>query len=501
MAVRGTGRVAGLLVALSVSAVAPPGEAQFYWDSNGNTASGSDWIGTDNAASLVLRANGTTGLTIGYVSSGTPNVIGGYSGNGVVSGVVGASIGGGGAYMSANSVYDTYGVVGGGLSNAAGDGSGTVSDRPYATVSGGLGNYGSGAYSVIGGGRSNTADGSDAMVGGGRSNSTSSGNSYQTVAGGYSNSVTGNYGFVGGGYSNAAAGGAVVAGGYDGTASADYATVGGGYSNDATAQGATVSGGNNNTASGWYAVVAGGASNSATTDDYSAVGGGASNDATGFASVIPGGYDNTASGDYSFAAGRRARAYGAGCFAWADATNSDLECNVNNQAALRSSGGVVWYTNSTMTTGVTVNAGGGSWSSVSDVAAKRDIEPIDPAVVLALVGELPISTWRYEDEEASIRHMGPMAQDFRAAFGLGHSDRHITTIDAEGVALAAIQALRDENRRLRSELARLTTRVEQLERRVGPAFADRSLVPWFVLIALSGTSAGLWMGRRTKRGS
>lgn len=501
MPAQGKGRLLAIVTSFFVSAVALPAEAQFNWDSNGNTAAGSDWIGTDNAASFVLRANGTTGLTIGYVSSGTPNVIGGYSGNGVVSGVVGASIGGGGAYMSANAVYDTYGVVGGGLSNAAGDGSGTVSDRSYATVSGGLGNYAMGSYSVIGGGRSNTTDGSDGTVGGGRSNSTSSGNSYQTVAGGYSNSVSGNYGFVGGGYSNAAAGGAVVAGGYDGTASADYATVGGGYSNDATAQGATVSGGNNNTASGWYAVVAGGASNSATTDDYPVVGGGASNDATGLASVIPGGYDNTASGDYSFAAGRRARAYGAGCFAWADATNSDLECNVNNQAALRSSGGVVWYTNSTMTTGVTVNAGGGSWSSVSDVAAKRDIESIDPAVVLDLVGELPISTWRYEDEESSIRHMGPMAQDFRAAFGLGHSDRLITTIDAEGVALAAIQALRAENRQLRAEFDRLTMRIEQLERRAGAASPDRSSVSWLVLIALSGTSAGLLVGRRARRGS
>ncbi len=54
---------------------------------------------------------------------------------------------------------------------------------------------------------------------------------------------------------------------------------------------------------------------------------------------------------------------------------------------------------------------------------------------------IPILTWNYETQDGSIRHMGPIAQDFRAAFGLGSDDKHITTVDADGVALAAIQEL------------------------------------------------------------
>ena len=53
----------------------------------------------------------------------------------------------------------------------------------------------------------------------------------------------------------------------------------------------------------------------------------------------------------------------------------------------------------------------------------------------------PIATWNLKGQGASIRHMGPMAQDFRAAFGLGETELGISTIDADGVALAAIQGL------------------------------------------------------------
>src|SRR5581483_10049764 len=70
--------------------------------------------------------------------------------------------------------------------------------------------------------------------------------------------------------------------------------------------------------------------------------------------------------------------------------------------------------------------------------------------VLARVAALPIETWSYKGEPG--RHLGPMAQDFAAAFGLGADDRHIHALDAAGVALAAIQALR---RQLEAQAARL----------------------------------------------
>ena len=63
-----------------------------------------------------------------------------------------------------------------------------------------------------------------------------------------------------------------------------------------------------------------------------------------------------------------------------------------------------------------------------------------------------------------------MAQDFYAAFGLGESDKGIDTVDADGVALAAIQGLNavlmDKEREignLRTELTAQKARVASLE--------------------------------------
>ena len=53
---------------------------------------------------------------------------------------------------------------------------------------------------------------------------------------------------------------------------------------------------------------------------------------------------------------------------------------------------------------------------------------------------MPITSWAYKTDNTT-RHIGPMAQDFHKAFGLGGSDKSIATVDADGVALAAIQGL------------------------------------------------------------
>ena len=75
----------------------------------------------------------------------------------------------------------------------------------------------------------------------------------------------------------------------------------------------------------------------------------------------------------------------------------------------------------------------------SDRNAKEAFESVDPRALLARVTRLPIERWSYKGE--TVRHLGPMAQDFAAAFGLGADDRRIFLLDAAGVALAAIQAL------------------------------------------------------------
>ena len=84
---------------------------------------------------------------------------------------------------------------------------------------------------------------------------------------------------------------------------------------------------------------------------------------------------------------------------------------------------------------------------MSDRNLKRDIEPVDEQGVLESVARIPVSTWSYKNDDPSVRHLGPMAQDFHAAFGLGSTDRAYDPIDAHGVELAAIKALYERVRK------------------------------------------------------
>jgi hypothetical protein len=97
---------------------------------------------------------------------------------------------------------------------------------------------------------------------------------------------------------------------------------------------------------------------------------------------------------------------------------------------------------------------------------------VDAAAILAELVELPITTWSYTFEDPAIRHIGPMAQDFKAAFEVGATDKMIFQIDADGVALVSIQALhgeveglRSENAALKQTLAELQARLDRLERK------------------------------------
>lgn len=110
--------------------------------------------------------------------------------------------------------------------------------------------------------------------------------------------------------------------------------------------------------------------------------------------------------------------------------------------------------------GLTVN---GTFVSASDRNVKEDFQPVDAQAVLAKVVALPLSEWRYRDDEERSRHLGPVAQDFHAAFGLGPDDKHIATVDADGVALAAIQGLNQKLEETRAENAALKQRLAQLE--------------------------------------
>ncbi len=282
------------------------------------------------------------------------------------------------------------------------------------------------------------------------------------VIGGHSDNI------VGSGYYGSIIGGGGTLGNSN-AIFAIYATIAGGYRNaiGTDASSSAIGGGydNNIAANSWAATIAGGYWNAIGTNSYcSAIGGGYSNNIAAYAAyaTIPGGHLNFAT-NYAFAAGRRAKANHTGAFVWGDSTDADIASTNANSVTMRASGGYRLFSNTNATTGVSLAAGGSSWSSISDRNAKENFAPVNVREVLEKVAALPVTTWNYKSQDASIRHIGPMAQDFRAAFGVGESDTGITSIDADGVALAAIQGL---NQKLEAENAALKARLEQLERLV-----------------------------------
>ena len=93
----------------------------------------------------------------------------------------------------------------------------------------------------------------------------------------------------------------------------------------------------------------------------------------------------------------------------------------------------------------------GSLSQGSDRNAKTNIQEVSNQEILAKVSALPISSWSYKHDPGST-HIGPMSQDFYAAFGLGNDDKRIATLDTSGVALAAIKALTEKVAALEAQL-------------------------------------------------
>jgi hypothetical protein len=105
----------------------------------------------------------------------------------------------------------------------------------------------------------------------------------------------------------------------------------------------------------------------------------------------------------------------------------------------------------------------GTFGSLSDRNAKQDFEAVDAREVLARVTALRIVKWSFKTD-ASTRHIGPMAQDFHEAFQLGSDEKRITTVDADGVALAAIQGLNQKIEEKNAKIAALEERLAKLER-------------------------------------
>ena len=189
--------------------------------------------------------------------------------------------------------------------------------------------------------------------------------------------------------------------------------------------------------------------------------------ASGFSSTALG-WSTTASGDYSTTLGFYASANAmSGSFVYGDAsTATEVTASGNNQFVVRAVGGTYFYTSSDLSTGVSLSAGSGTWASVSDAATKENFRVVDGEAVLAQIADMPIPEWNYRTQDASIRHLGPVAQDFHAAFGLGENNTTISVVDADGVNMLAIQALVERTDELQSDYEALRATNAQLREEI-----------------------------------
>ncbi len=418
-----------------------------------------------------------------------------------------------------------YATVAGGSGNTASaalatvaGGEGNTASNPRAFVGGGDSNTAGGYAATIGGGMSNTANGPGAFVGGGGyDGSSTSGNqasaNASTIVGGLNNNVlaAGTYGTIGGGQTNTVnATHAAIAGGYFNVAGGNYASIGGGAGNRADAKGATVPGGISNSAFMSYTLAAGrharakhvGAFVWSDSDSNSV--GGEFFDSTGDDQLLiraAGGAGIVDAGTaFTPTAQLHVSSSGGDSTPQLQIDKRDATDYVRLRMTMGGSYSNRWdlgatansfriYTGKYGQNAVTIQPGdatnymmmgnsarltaGGAWTNASDRNAKEHFESVNGLDILARLATVPVQTWNYRAEDAKIRHIGPTAQDLYAAFRLGADDAHIATVDADGIAFAAIQGLSQivqaqdrQIRELQAQNANLDSRLSNLEARL-----------------------------------
>jgi hypothetical protein len=282
------------------------------------------------------------------------------------------------------------------------------------------------------------------------------------VSGGYTNTAS-NYGAVGGGFDNAAGGFATVAGGYGNTASANYSFAAGQLAR-ALHQGAFVWADSQNTN---FA--------SATNDEFSIRARGGVRISSGVGVHLNGATGPIVVRDYDpFAA--NATEGKAGLGRWGMFIEpSTLTLGIpGSDAGVRYFQVVTYDIGGAPTPEMQVDQSGNvlargtvtanNMSFGSDRNVKENFRPLDAQILLAKVAALPISEWNYKDDATRKKHVGPMAQDFHAAFGLnGDDDRHISVVDEGGVALAAIQGLNQKLEQKETEITELKAQLNELK--------------------------------------
>jgi hypothetical protein len=479
-----------------------------FWQLGGNTVSSGQFIGSVNDIPLEFEVDNVPALRLipdgfGY---GAPNVVGGSQANFAGGGAFGSVIGGGGAMSyvgspTGNSVYGWFGVVGGGAwntnyanwgtlgggsLNTIGD-SGSTFDGEVSTVCGGQENLANGYCATVVGGIQNQATGVGAFVGGGGAD----------IAYNYGNNASGISSVVGGGEGNTASGtNSTIPGGYANLASGKYSFAAG-QNAQAQNQGAFVwadsqSSTFSSTANNQFLIRAAGGVGINTTTPSSTLevngdtridgnrllllaSSGGTNDGLGYGTGdLP---RIGAAGPFLYGyTGGALGAIGPNtiCLSWDASGNvavsnnlTTASLNVRTASSLLSYVGIGTAANPSYL--LKVGSGGAycngtTWVNGSDRNTKQNFDQVDPREVLAKVSALPITEWQYKLEDADTKHIGPMAQDFHAAFGLnGSDDKHISTVDEGGVALAAIQGLNQKLAEKDAQIQNLEKKLDDLQ--------------------------------------
>ncbi len=319
--------------------------ADSFWRllGNGGTTAGLNFLGTTDDQPLEFKVNNTRAFRL-EPNATSPNVIGGYSGNAVIGGAVGATIAGGGSSGAENIISDvsgSFGTIGGGAGNYVWDWI-----YGFGTIAGGQSNQALSRYSSISGGKANRTYGSYDSIGGGVGNITTewdgSGGGYGSIGGGAGNGIHGLYATIGGGESNNIYNGigVTIAGGSGNASGASGSTIGGGggnlidgyyLGNPPSAYNAVIAGGSGNVISfgGSGATISGGSKNNIETADWdlppwgAVVGGGRSNLVSASHGTVSGGEINAAINAYSTVGGGRENVAGGFSATVAGGTNNN----------------------------------------------------------------------------------------------------------------------------------------------------------------------------------
>jgi len=474
-----------------------PGSGSGSWigfTSGGNQATGTSSAvaaGANNLASgqnsfvgagVANQANGISSLVIGGFdnrATGTDSLVGAGAGH-RATGARAVIVGGGYNLASGNFSFIGGGGRDGVVNTAAGtDAKDHIASGKWTTIGGGVGNRATGLAATVAGGGNNVASGSGSFVGGGGTNGIAFPNvasgSGSSIVGGFDNTASGNQSFIGGGYLNSVTG--------------LNASVVGGFTNLASGGQATVLGGRNNIASGVASIASGQYALTQTSDATPVV----HNNTFVFSDGSSGNFRSTEANTFSVLATGGMRFLTQATDSSGEATSLggvtlDTSGNFNftefgqnftgtgankgvgtqsNTVYVRVFNGAYWYSGgvhaanqgdpgaggtvlASLTNGGATPAVTGTFraqviTATSDRNAKTDFVPLNAKMVLAKVVQMPISTWSYKNEAGDgIRHIGPVAQDFKELFNVGYDDKSIATVDADGVAFAAIKGLHEE---------------------------------------------------------